>query len=783
MSDEEKKQHLEENESTESEISEEVVESVVEELLDPEDMEINILMIVSDLSKQSKVGSFLERRGWPTSVTKNLGEAIQILSQTVPDFIIVSMSHNNPKITKLPIILAQTFNCRAIVFGETYDSQTTKKLNTTKCPHVMHEGMSGPSLQRRIKRIILDSRKTDIAVENKSLSMDDNSTDTINIKGGKQLKSEALNTTSSRQGHLIGLEESKNNQKAIGYMPDHNKNEEGKSVDAIANLMKMLEEDDPDEDSTIHDNNTKSEMNNYSDEAHSTNLSPDMKNQTPLSLEEQKNLEKEEIDKLNKNRFSFNDKEKSTEGNTSDLQDKDTIENENRLDFDKSKKASVELNLATEVEKKNKDENNLNLEKNKNHKDEIDLDLEQDKNYQDELNLDKSSLKKNGVLLEEGASANKHFDIQQADNLERKNNDNEERGLGDNKNSKSDESSLASNKNNGNSQDQNQEQLADKKQFEENNLAKSSLDLQNLSKNKVGDTSKEKKNSLGKNPDQENSHRAIEQINNLDIETKGQLEKAKNSNEEKEVDQIPILHDRVSEIERGMRNKGNLSSHKKKSQLLKSLEIAMKKSCLPGKQLNKKIGFVKNLWVILLRSEQVTGYLTLSAPYSGLDIYDYLNSFRSTLIQELTFRNVKMSVDTVMKVPVKGVDYVHWMDNKSDCSLLGRHKDFEIGAAFFDNEDIIIEEGTTFKGKTAIDLSKIRPNENLEFPAYIFLEKNNKYYKYLKKGRKLMDQQKDRLLEKQVTDLHIDIKDFEIYKSYYAENELNNMIDGYKKVA
>ncbi|MCB0384268.1 MAG: hypothetical protein KDD43_02665 [Bdellovibrionales bacterium] len=128
----------------------------ISDIAELDKLELSILIVVKNKSPFESAATFLSRRNWPTTVVSSLPEAIQALVAQQPQFVLVSANHPNPKIAKLPLIIAQAFNTRCIGFCEKNDGHSVGQLNAMRVPHRFFGQMSGPSIHRQIKKIVLD---------------------------------------------------------------------------------------------------------------------------------------------------------------------------------------------------------------------------------------------------------------------------------------------------------------------------------------------------------------------------------------------------------------------------------------------------------------------------------------------------------------------------------------------------------------------------------------------------------------------------------------------------
>lgn len=138
--------------------------------IDLDNIEVEILIICKNQSQLNQAGSFLTRRGWPTTVISDLTKAIEFLAEKKPDFVLVSFSHPSPRISKLPDLITQTFNLTCLGFVESGDAQSGAKLNNSRLRYKISGQASGPSIHRTIRKILAE--RFNVGTEEKSSSGD-----------------------------------------------------------------------------------------------------------------------------------------------------------------------------------------------------------------------------------------------------------------------------------------------------------------------------------------------------------------------------------------------------------------------------------------------------------------------------------------------------------------------------------------------------------------------------------------------------------------------------------
>lgn len=128
--------------------------------VDLDDLEVNVLIIGKNPTVLNASASFLTRRGWPSIVIENLSAAVEHIADKEPDFVLVSLSHPNPSVVRLPELVTQTFNLMCVVFVETLDQTNQQRLAQFKIRHKVQGLPSGPNLQRTLRKVLSERFQT-----------------------------------------------------------------------------------------------------------------------------------------------------------------------------------------------------------------------------------------------------------------------------------------------------------------------------------------------------------------------------------------------------------------------------------------------------------------------------------------------------------------------------------------------------------------------------------------------------------------------------------------------
>ena len=124
--------------------------------VDLDDIEVVILVIAKNPTKISQAANFLSRRGWPTTVMSNLSQAIEFASDQKPDFVLISINHPNPAVSKFSNLLSSTFGSTCVAFAENLDNASAARLSKNALPLKIQGQASGPNLHRSLRKILAE---------------------------------------------------------------------------------------------------------------------------------------------------------------------------------------------------------------------------------------------------------------------------------------------------------------------------------------------------------------------------------------------------------------------------------------------------------------------------------------------------------------------------------------------------------------------------------------------------------------------------------------------------
>ncbi len=149
--------------------------------VDLDDIDVEVMIIAKNPKALVASAAFLTRRGWPTTVFSNIAQAVEVAAEKKPDFVLISLNHQNPAMPKLIELMQTTFGATCVAFMENQDAASSQKLTKANYQYKVFGQMSGPNLHRSIRRILGEKLNFDADSEESSSSR---GADNISIKGG-----------------------------------------------------------------------------------------------------------------------------------------------------------------------------------------------------------------------------------------------------------------------------------------------------------------------------------------------------------------------------------------------------------------------------------------------------------------------------------------------------------------------------------------------------------------------------------------------------------------------
>ncbi len=187
-------------------------------------------------------------------------------------------------------------------------------------------------------------------------------------------------------------------------------------------------------------------------------------------------------------------------------------------------------------------------------------------------------------------------------------------------------------------------------------------------------------------------------------------------------------------------------------------------------------GPVSSLAVVLLKANGQKGFLVvgLSEP---LESNELTEDFKAKINKHFASKNTAAEIELGFALNVEQIMLEDWIKIEANHSFQLSHEEHKVDAGIFD-----YRTDPELKAKDdmiSLDIQLIDPEHDLPFKAYLHLKKNGKYFKYVNRGRKMQDKQKQKLEAKDV-ELTISKEDLPQLKIYCLSLEIKRRIKSLK---
>jgi hypothetical protein len=140
--------------------------------------------------------TYLKNRKWEIATAVNMREALAYLIQKQPQFILIPSDHSSKKVRMLPKLLAQAFPVKIIGYCEGQSKGAINSLNDMGLEYTLFPPVSGPAVERIVRKILVDEERKAREQSQKALNPDGTPASGITDKDGKMVFQ-----NSSKDGH------------------------------------------------------------------------------------------------------------------------------------------------------------------------------------------------------------------------------------------------------------------------------------------------------------------------------------------------------------------------------------------------------------------------------------------------------------------------------------------------------------------------------------------------------------------------------------------------------
>lgn len=184
--------------------------------------------------------------------------------------------------------------------------------------------------------------------------------------------------------------------------------------------------------------------------------------------------------------------------------------------------------------------------------------------------------------------------------------------------------------------------------------------------------------------------------------------------------------------------------------------------------------------VFTVDSPSLHGYLVACpavtpAAYAEADFLKFLKDAMSRSFKSLS---VPGHLQSSFWIDIPEIDFVEWAKENALFNLKVPYRDHEVAVAYFPTQfrHPNPERLKKLPDMFGIKIEEISTDVPVNFKAYLPMPKSGKCYLYLRNGRTLQPEQKDRLNQKKIGSLCIKGVDVENFKAYMAADYFRNLI-------
>jgi len=221
-----------------------------------------------------------------------------------------------------------------------------------------------------------------------------------------------------------------------------------------------------------------------------------------------------------------------------------------------------------------------------------------------------------------------------------------------------------------------------------------------------------------------------------------------------------------------------LSSVGPHSLIERAVHEALAQICRPSTGAHEPIALIEQVGVFPIDSASLPGYLVLAWPHEEMRaIEPFFKQAQQIIAATFQQMSVQARIEPGFFVTLPQVNFGPWAQETAAFSFSTSHGNEEIGVAFFPTHKPIpkpkqIEDKTMY----AVELENISTETPVNFKVYLHMKKNKKYFLYLRNGRQLQPEQKERLAGNQVKDLYMKTIDIENLRMFLATCHLTRNI-------
>lgn len=206
--------------------------------------------------------------------------------------------------------------------------------------------------------------------------------------------------------------------------------------------------------------------------------------------------------------------------------------------------------------------------------------------------------------------------------------------------------------------------------------------------------------------------------------------------------------------------------------------LALTQVAQPSTQVYE-VGSLAKVAVFPVDSRTTPGYLVLGMQPDPHRIEDFfLRNCEAALREHMTALGVTATVEGGFWVHIPEVNFKSWVAREAGFHIVLPHDESEVVLGFlpFAQPSVKTEAHGENSEMLKVSLDEISTESPVNFKAYLHLKKNQKYFLYLRDGRQLQPEQKERLKGRKVNDIFMASADVDNLRAFRAGTFLRDRI-------
>jgi len=218
-----------------------------------------------------------------------------------------------------------------------------------------------------------------------------------------------------------------------------------------------------------------------------------------------------------------------------------------------------------------------------------------------------------------------------------------------------------------------------------------------------------------------------------------------------------------------VRNKTKVSGKKTDTLLALSTVKALENIVQHDGSNVEPLGFISKIDCVPINSERFKGILIFASSVKDALGAEFSRTTKFQIINLMQEGGEVLKDEGELELDISNVNFIQMCGEFAEFLTVTKHNGNEVGVAYIQSEGVFPSSLTSnSSGMVSVGVESLEPGANINFDAYIHLSKNEKYLKYLKKGGRLEEKQKQRLEKYNVKHFFIKENQVQEFKSHCA---------------